>query len=70
MIANDAPVFNALPDFSFTYIDQFEYKMGYEAADIMINLLQNNLPENEYIKKILRPKIIIGKTTGEMRTGK
>ncbi|MDR1530960.1 MAG: GntR family transcriptional regulator [Clostridiales bacterium] len=63
IVSYDAPLpiqFNQNP---FTFIDQSEYKLGYEAAAIMRSLLPNTQPPQEYVKKVIAPKLVDGRTS-------
>ncbi len=58
-----------LEEFStFTFIDQNEEQMGFEAASRLLRILENPEGEPRYSKTVLQPELIVNSTTGPVRS--
>ncbi|MDQ6419080.1 GntR family transcriptional regulator [Paenibacillus sp. LHD-117] len=62
IISFDDPT-SIVEEFSiFTHVKQFEYEMGYRAADLLLNVISKG-HSGDYNKTKLKPELVIGQTT-------
>jgi GntR family transcriptional regulator of arabinose operon len=52
----------------FTHISQSETQMGSEAADILVKLLEQREQPPKYSKIILEPRLVVGDSTGKLKS--
>ncbi|MFC4101318.1 GntR family transcriptional regulator [Paenibacillus xanthanilyticus] len=53
---------------SFTHIKQFEYEMGYRAAEKLIEIIrEDGKPSGKYTKTLLEPELAVRQTSGPPR---
>ncbi|OZB92904.1 substrate-binding domain-containing protein [Paenibacillus sp. XY044] len=48
----------------FTFIDQSEEEMGREAASLLLDILEGNIKDVKYTRRIFKPHLVVHNTTG------
>ncbi|WP_219838328.1 GntR family transcriptional regulator [Paenibacillus sp. R14(2021)] len=51
----------------YTHISQSEHEIGTDAADILINLLENRSPANKYSKIVKVPELVVRSSTSRVK---
>lgn len=65
IVSFDDPYFEDELFSTFTYVQQFEHRMGEEAVKILLQYIeQNGQKQDGYLKKSITPELVVKKTTG------